>query len=115
MQHETIRNQTKRAACHDKKYWQEVITSWQKSGESQKNFCARMNIKMGTFFHWRNIFAKGVKKSKNKFIELQVAQEYPEKLENFIIECPSGHKIVFSSLLQLDQAEKLFKLLGLVT
>jgi hypothetical protein len=50
----------------------ELIASWENSNESQKDFCMRMIIKLGTFSHWRGVFAKENQKSENKFIGLQV-------------------------------------------
>jgi hypothetical protein len=43
-----------------------------KSNESQKDFCARMNIKLGTFAHWRGVFTKEKMQNENKFIDLKV-------------------------------------------
>lgn len=105
-----------RAIDRDKSnYWREMIAAWEKSGEHQKQFCARMNIKLGTFSHWRGIFSKETRNIENKFVELKVTKKEREVLSEFIIECPSGHKITFTNQLQADQAEVMFKLLGLIT
>lgn len=114
MQNLSIENQAIRAVNRDQNYWREVITAWEKSGEYQKDFCTRMNIKIGTFAHWRGVFSKENKKLENKFIELRVTKKPPEKLDQFVIECPSGHKIIYSSSLQTEQGEIIFKMLGLI-
>ena len=113
MQNISINNQTSRAISRDKNYWREVITAWQRSDEHPRDLCARMNIKIGTFAHWRSVFNKEDKKKENKFIELQVTRPTQETLDPFIIECPTGHKIVFASVLKMEQAQQIFKLLGL--
>ena len=114
MQMTTNENQSSRAPNRDKNYWQEVIAAWQKSNEHPTDFCARMNIKIGTFTHWRGIFTKENKKRENKFIALQVTSPIQAKLEHFMIECPSGHKVVFASAIKTEQAQQIFKLLGLI-
>ena len=111
----SIENSSTRAIGRDKNYWREMITAWQNSNEKPRNFCARMNIKIGTFAHWRGVFSTKNKKNENRFIELKVTAPTPlEKLDQFTIECPSGHKIIFPSALKTEQAQQIFKLLGLV-
>ena len=114
MQIPSIETQSPRAANHDKNYWREIITTWQKSKEHPKDFCAQMNIKIATFTHWRGVFAKEHKQKENKFIPLQMAVPAQDKEEQFMIECPSGHKIIFASGVKSEQALQLFKLLGLI-
>lgn len=113
MQSIAIETQKTRAVSQNRKYWLEIISNWQKSNEHPKTFCERMNIKLGTFAHWRGIFSKENKLKENKFIEVQVTPAQ-EKLTEMIIECPSGHKIIFTSAVKAEEAQQLFKLLGLI-
>lgn len=113
MQNISIENPTIRAASRDKNYWREMVTNWQKSNENPKDFCKKMNIKLGTFDHWRGVFKKEEKCHANKFIELKV-ETRPKQLDKLVIECPSGHKIIFTSALKMDEAQEMFKLLGLI-
>ena len=114
MQTTSFENQAPRKTNHDKSYWRELIGIWQKSNESQKDFCDRMNIKVGTFAHWRGIFTKENKRSTNKFINVQVIPTVRDKADYFTIECQTGHKIIFSASLNLEQVQQIFKLLGLI-
>jgi hypothetical protein len=98
---------TKKAASRNKGYWREIVTTWQKSNDHPKDFCAKMNIKPGTFNYWRGIFKK-----ESKFIEVEITPP-ASHLEQFIIECPSGHKVILTSVSEIDQAQAIFKLLGM--
>ena len=115
MQITSLENPSSRAASHDKNYWREMIEVWKKSNERPKDFCARMNIKIGTFSHWRGIFEKEKKFKETKFIPLEMISPTQTTLENFVIECPSGHKIIFRSAINPVQAQQIFKLLGLMS
>jgi hypothetical protein len=114
MQITSLENPSLRAVNRDRNYWREVIDVWKESNERPKNFCERMNIKIGTFSHWRGVFAKENRSKENKFIPLEIISPAINKQESFAIECPSGHKIVFSSAIKSDQAQQIFKLLGLI-
>lgn len=85
MQNTSFENPSSRAASHDKNYWREMIDAWKKSKERPKDFCAQMNIKIGTFAHWRGIFAKENKVKESKFISLEIISPNQDALENFII------------------------------
>ena len=117
MQITSFEAQSARAKNRNKNYWRELIAVWQKSNESQKDFCARMKIKVGTFAHWRGVFTKENNRSDNRFIDVRVTAPVQEKIghvDHFTIECPSGHKITFSSKLNPEEAQPIFKLLGLI-
>lgn len=114
MQITSLENPSSRAASHDKNYWRGMVEAWKKSNERPKDFCARMNIKIGTFAHWRGIFSKESNLKESKFIPLEIILPAPDILENFVIECPSGHKIIFCSAIKQAQAQQIFKLLGLI-
>lgn len=114
MQIPSLENPSSRAASRDKNYWREMIDAWKKSNERPKDFCARMGIKIGTFAHWRGVFAKENKLKESKFIPLEIISPTPDTLENFTIECPSGHKIIFPPAIKPAQAQQIFKLLGLI-
>ena len=114
MQPVLIENQKKKAASQDKNYWREVINIFEKSGEHPKDFCARMHIKLGTLSHWRYFFKKEKQSKENKFVEIKVMPK-EKMLEQFSIECPTGHKIIFSHSLKIDEAQVILKLLGLIS
>ncbi|MFT5727523.1 MAG: hypothetical protein ACI8PB_001659 [Desulforhopalus sp.] len=39
------------------KYWQNHLTSWSKSGLSQKHYCEQQLLALSTFCHWKNKLA----------------------------------------------------------
>jgi hypothetical protein len=114
MQPVFIENQKRKAPSQDQNYWRELINKFEKSGEHPKDFCARMDIKLGTLSHWRYFFRKEKKSKENKFVEIKVTPK-EKLLEQFSIECPTGHKIIFSQSLKMDEAQVILKLLGLVS
>ena len=34
-------------------FWQQHMTGWENSGQSQPDYCATHGLKLGTFGHWR--------------------------------------------------------------
>ena len=54
-------------------------------------------------------------KSANKFINVQVIPTVRDEVDYFTIKCPSGHKIIFSTTLNLEKTQQILKLLGLIT
>jgi hypothetical protein len=100
-----------KAANRDKSQWREIVTQWQKSNEHPKDFCAKVGINVGTLAHWRGVFKKENKPQENKFIEVKVMPT-AQALERCVIECPTGHKIVFTA--SLEEIKTVFKLLGLI-
>lgn len=111
MQEVQVAHQRKRAKNRNKDYWRAIVEEWQKSNESQKNYCARLGIKVGTFTHWRGVFSKKEKHFKNRFIAVNVAPSITRQLEKLIIELPSGHKIIIPLI--TEEIIKIFNLLGL--
>ena len=101
-----------RAANRDKNSWQETVKEFETSNEGVKDFCERRNIKLGTLSHWRGVFKKEKNIQSSKFLEIKVRQT-DKAQNNFTIECPSGHKIIFSDI-KLEEAERMLKLLGLI-
>jgi hypothetical protein len=70
-----------------------------------------MNINIGTFAYWRGVFKKENKAQANNFFELKI-QPSAQVLQRCIIECPTGHKIIFTSC--LEEIKRMLKLLGLI-
>lgn len=49
---------------------QQMLTSWQESGLSQKEFCARENISFHRFYYWKKKLSGKIKMPSEKFIKL---------------------------------------------
>jgi hypothetical protein len=45
------------------KYWQNHLTSWSKSGLSQKHYCEQQLLALSTFRHWKNKLAEHSRKT----------------------------------------------------
>ena len=41
---------------HLSQYWQEQISAWEKSGQTQKSFCAQHDLNYYRFSYWRRKF-----------------------------------------------------------
>lgn len=113
MQNHQVENSNIRTIGRGRDYWRELIAVWQQSNEHPRDFCVRMNVKIGTFAHWRGIFSKEQKPRPNKFIELQVSHPIKSIATCFTIECPSGHKITFPAGLKKDEVQQILAILGL--
>ena len=69
---------TAEATGHLSEYWQEQISAWEQSGQSQKSFCEQRELNYHRFGYWRRKFleqsqADTVKQS-NAFVPVQPVQ-----------------------------------------
>ena len=94
--------------------WREIIEAWNKSGESQKKYCERLEVSFNTFTYARTKLLQQ-DKPKSQFIPLTVKSSSEEKLPPpsvIILENPYGYKLHLSASLSLEQLTKLFELSG---
>lgn len=110
MQELQVENRRKKAVSRSRDDWQNIIEEWKKSNESQKIFCKRLGIKLGTFTHWRGIILKDNNPKPHKFIPIKMAASM-SSTQQIIIETPNGFKIT----LPCDIAEmiKILNYLGI--
>jgi len=94
--------------------WRKIITDWENSKETQKGYCARLNINLYTFVYWRGKFLTNVKPTvyKNNFIPVIVKKEELRPTESLIIENKSGNRLHIPLSINSDQLEKLLKIVG---
>ena len=72
--------------------WAKLISEWKSSTESQKEYCARLNLNINTFTYVKGkLSAKAMQK---KFIPITIRQEIPPKLvSTIILENSKGMKL----------------------
>lgn len=58
----------------------QLITRWQQSGLSHKEFCIRENISFHQFYYWKKKFCKTEKNSPGKFLKLRSSAALPETI-----------------------------------
>jgi hypothetical protein len=59
------------------RYWQEQITTWEQSGQSQKAFCEQHELNYHRFGYWRRKFIEQQNpenKSRNSFVAVRPIQ-----------------------------------------
>ena len=98
----------------DMEKWRAIMSDWESSQESQKQYCERLGINLNTFTYARSKLIKA-KKLKSAFIPVTLVQSESQKLstmDTVIIENPQGLKLHLSSDLSLERLTKLFKLCG---
>lgn len=72
--------------------WSKLISEWKSGTESQKEFCARLNLNMNTFTYIKGKLS--AKDKQKKFIPLTIRQEACPKLKpNIILENTKGMKL----------------------
>ena len=72
--------------------WAKLISEWKNSAESQKEFCARLNLNINTFTYVKGKLSK--KDKQKKFIPITIRQETCLKLKsNIILENDKGMKL----------------------
>jgi hypothetical protein len=102
----------------------EVVTSWKKSGLSQKIFCAQTKYTLSKFKYWitkvnqlgiKGDFTKSPKKqSEPSFFPVEITEDFPsEILKTSIIEIhyPSGVKVTCESCLDNLKLQTLIQML----
>ena len=98
----------------DMNRWLEIIKAWNKSEETQKDYCHRLGINLNTFSYTRSKLQKQ-DKSKAQFVPLKIRNNSEEKQVPhafIILENPQGYKLHLSASLSLEQLVKVFKLSG---
>jgi len=81
------KNSNKKYQKHDPEYWSTHITSWQKSGISQKEYCRQNNIPLTSFGNWKKKINIGFV-DPSSFIELK--GHFPAQEEYFELQTGSG-------------------------
>ena len=66
---------TGKESAHLSAYWQQQMTAWEQSGQSQKSFCEQRELNYHRFGYWRRKFLEqslaGTVKQSNTFIPVQ--------------------------------------------
>lgn len=97
-----------------KDQWRKIISDWEISKETQKGYCARLNINLNTFVYWRGKFLTHVKPAakQNNFVPVIVKPEEVKRNESLIIENKNGNKLHIPLSINDDQLAKLLKIVG---
>ena len=115
--HGELNNQSGKATL-DKIKWLELIAEWEKSNESQKQFCDRLGINVNTFTYMRGkLLSSGKKLAKNKkFIPVTIAKEEDKEkiiyLDVIILENRNGIKLHIPLSVPFDKVSHLLQLAG---
>ena len=91
--------------------WSKLVNEWKKGTESQKDFCACLNLNINTFTY---VKAKlSTQEKQKKFIPLTIRQETPIKyLPNIILENSKGMKLHLPVSVITEETMHLLKLAG---
>jgi hypothetical protein len=109
-----MQNRSTKTATLDMDKWHEIIESWDKSGETQKDYCQRLGVSLNTFSYARSKLLQQIK-PKTQFIPVTVKNHSEEKnapSSIIVLENRRGYKLHFSVALSLEQIVKIFKLSG---
>jgi len=112
MQHPLPETKRKKAPNKNKNVWREIISTFENSNESYKDFCAKMNINPGTLAHWRQVFKKE-NTSPPKLLEVKIKEPLNSSCQ-CIIESPSGYKIILGNNTTIESLQNILRLLGLI-
>jgi allantoicase len=98
----------------DRDKWLQLITEWEKSGESQKRFCERQGLNVNTFSYMKLQLKPKTKINKFKaFIPvISVPEKNKEQTDTITIENKNGIKLHVSLTLPIDRLTHLLNLLG---
>lgn len=73
------------------RYWRELVTQWQTSGVSVREFCSQRQVKEASFYSWRRELQQrdAPEATKSAFVPLTVVPT----MALVEVRCPSGHVI----------------------
>lgn len=98
-------------ATISKNEWPKLISEWQNSGESQKEFCKRLNLNLNTFTYIKSKLS--TKDKKNKFIPITIRKDIsPNPMPNITIENLAGMKLQVSLAATDENIIRLLKIAG---
>jgi hypothetical protein len=69
-----------------------MITAWQQSGQSQKQFCLQNNIVYHVFHYWYKIYRNQQPAGSGSFVTVNIASQLQANVELHLID---GKRIVF--------------------
>ena len=78
-------------AIEKRKYWQERIEQWRKSGLSQAEFCRQTHTNLKRFYQWRNTLKPHSEHSENEvqtdtgFIQLAIEPDVSNEPDRCVI------------------------------
>jgi len=94
--------------------WKQTITEWEKSELTQKAFCQSRRINFSSFSYYRTQF-KIRQPRKQKLATIKVVSNKPTSqtsLGNFIVQSPSGTKLILPRKYNPSELKSLLVLLG---
>ena len=69
-----------------------MITTWQQSGQSQKQYCLQNNIAYHVFHYWYKVFRNQTSADKGSFVAVNIGTELQPNVE---LHLTDGRRIVF--------------------
>jgi len=102
----------KQSKRRSKQEMADMISSWQQSGQSKKEFCEEHRIKAHTFQYWYQKYQAEQlgSQAESAFIRLSPSEEYPQRYL-YTISYPNGVRLQIGR--EVSSTE-LLKLMGLV-
>lgn len=76
-----------------------IITSWQQSGQSQKQYCIQNNIAYHVFHYWYKVYRQAQLGGSGSFVTLNIA---PQPQANIEIKLTDGKRIIFHQPVSAD-------------
>lgn len=76
-----------------------MITSWQQSGQSQKQFCLQNNIAYHVFHYWYKVYRNQQAAGKGSFVAVNIAAEHQSNIE---LHLTDGRRIIFHQPVSAD-------------
>jgi hypothetical protein len=76
-----------------------MITSWQQSGQNQKQYCIQNNIAYHVFHYWYKVYRQAQSDGSGKFVTLSIT---PQPQANVEIQLTDGKRIIFHQPVSAD-------------
>ena len=102
-------------------YWSALIQEWEDSDQTQFDFCAEKNVKLGTFCKWRQRFKKQPQQKKETnvgtdahFVEATLFDSQNCHHDNIVLYLKQGVQMHIPSHLTQETLEQLLMALGVV-
>lgn len=76
-----------------------MISSWQQSGQTQKQYCEQNNIAYHIFHYWYKVFREAQSVASGSFVSLNIAAPLQPNVEMFLTD---GRRIIFHQPVSAD-------------
>ena len=86
-----------------------LITKWQRSEISQKEFCSQHDLSMHAFYYWLRKYKQTNQSSENGFLPVEIGPPVNDTRSDIQIHYPNGVLVTLDKAVSLSRIKALIK------